>query len=285
MSTSATPLQSVPAFSPLQCAIQCHTLPSCWAFNHRSSGLCQLLPRDLQLCQVSGELQPLTAEEGGMFGMPAVGCAVRTCMELLQLNVTATSGVYRLPGWPVPVYCDQQLDGGGWTLMVSSVSQTWTPDGSGVTLVTGRNTETPSIEDDYSILGEGDRVIRYGTGDRFLYRLEGQVETGRRRWGGIWSAPRSGSIVRHAPDVTTQMVQRFSHWEDTSKTLKNRLPWINTGYFTNAPSLSYVLKTSSDTQIWGTLITKAGKGFSHSPWIEKEARDSGNVLYWIRENQ
>ena len=170
VSTSATPLQSVHVFSLLQCAIQCHTLPSCWAFNHRSSGLCQLLPRDLQLCQVSGELQPLTAEEGGVFGMPAVGCAVRTCLELLQLNVTAASGVYWLPGWPVPVFCDQQQDGGGWTLMVSSVSQTWTPAGSGVTLVTGRNTETPSIEDDYSILAEGDRVIRYGTGDRFIYR-------------------------------------------------------------------------------------------------------------------
>ena len=172
---SAAPLESFSDTSLTVCAIKCHTLSSCWAFNHHQ-GLCQLLPRDLQVCQESGELQPLTAKEGGVFAMPSRGCAVRTCLEMLELNPAAASGVTQLTGWTNPVYCDQQLDGGGWTLMLTAVSQTWTPDGT-LDLVTGRNQETPTIEDDYSILAEGDRVLSCGTGDRFLYR---SVNIGKR---------------------------------------------------------------------------------------------------------
>ena len=81
--------------------------------------------------------------------------------------------------------------------MVSSVSQTWTPDGT-LDLVSGRNQATPSLEDDYSILAEGDRVLSCGTGDRFLYRSVGIGE----RWSGSPTGPvklsRLTPTFRHA---------------------------------------------------------------------------------------
>ena len=116
-------------------------------------------------------------------------------------------------------------------------------------------------------------------------RLEGRVETGRRQWGGIWSAPRAGSIVRYGPEVTTHMVSRFSDWESGRHQIENRLPWINTGYFTRHQQLHYVFTTTADDGFWGTLISRAGVGFRHSPWLHGHASDSGNVLYWIRENE
>ena len=117
-------------------------------------------------------------------------------------------------------------------------------------------------------------------------RLESQAAPNQRRlWGGIWSAPRSGSIVRYGPEVVTQLVKRFNDWEDSSDVLEPRLPWINTGYFTGHPQTHYVMSTTSDTRFWGTLISKQGIGFSHSPWMHHFAPQSGTVLYWIKENQ
>ena len=109
---------------------------------------------------------------------------------------------------------------------------------------------------------------------------------GRRHWGGIWSAPRSGAIVRYAPDVVTKIVARFDHWDDSSDALENRLPWINTGYFAHHKQLYYVMSTTSDTSFWGTLITRVERGgYHHSPWMAHFQPYSGNVLYWIKENQ
>ena len=166
---SVPPLDAKPVDDIRQCAVLCHGLASCWAFNHLSNSTCQLLPAAPEVCQGDVNGSHLVTEPGGSFGMPSGVCA-RTCQQLRRLQPTAASGVYRLVGWPVPVLCDRELDGGGWTLVISSVSQTWTSDDT-VSLVTGRNQQTPDIAADYSILEHGDYLLSFGTGDRFLYRL------------------------------------------------------------------------------------------------------------------
>ena len=61
-------------------------------------------------------------------------------------------------------------DGGGWTLVVSSHSNTWTADN-----VKNRNVDSPALYSDYSILKDAD-IIKdtYLTNDAVQYRLEAQ---------------------------------------------------------------------------------------------------------------
>ena len=129
-----------------------------------------------------------------------------------------------------------------------------------------------------------DTVLTPSVSPPHCLRLEGQTETGRRQWGGIWSSPRPASIVRHAPDVVTQLTSRFSRWSDSSEAPENRLPWINTGYFPIGTQMEFVLTTTADSSFWGSLITRPS-GWKHSPWMRHFATQSGNVLYWIKEEE
>ena len=76
---------------------------------------------------------------------------------------------------------------------------------------------------------------------------------------------------------------RFGGWTDASNAVENRLPWINNNFFNSQPE--YVVTTSADSSFWGTLVTMETSGFRHSPWMADFARNSGNVLYWIREEE
>ena len=108
-------------------------------------------------------------------------CA-RSCLQLRNQASSPQDGVYWFTGMPVPVFCDFSHDDGGWTLLLSAVSQHgWDPFS-----VLARNRLSPSLTDNYSILQYADAIRDLGTSDRFAYRIETQAETGRRRWGGIW---------------------------------------------------------------------------------------------------
>ena len=163
---SVTPLHEAPVANFKRCAVLCGTVDSCLAFNYRSSGLCQLLPESMELCRAETAAAQLTAESGATLGV----ICPRTCLQVLRQDPAAPSGLYRLAGWTVPLLCDQELDAGGWTLMLTSVSKTWTPDGT-IKLVLGRNQESPDISKDYSLLHHGDTLLSFGSGDRFVYRL------------------------------------------------------------------------------------------------------------------
>ena len=70
---------------------------------------------------------------------------------------------------PIPAYCDFARDGGGWTLLVTSHTSSWTSEN-----VVLRNKDNPQLEEDYSILSLADTIKNNINvfGSTFEYRLE-----------------------------------------------------------------------------------------------------------------
>ena len=93
--------------------------------------------------------------------------------KLERNNLTALDGVYDVSPSPkvvLRVYCDMTRNGGGWTLIVSSHSDTWTRD-----KVLLYHEERPQLHKDYSILKFADLFKNtYLVNDTFNYRLEAE---------------------------------------------------------------------------------------------------------------
>ena len=68
-------------------------------------------------------------------------------------------------------YCDMSRDGGGWTLLVTSHTNSWTSQN-----VLLRNKDTPQLDNDYSILSRADSIKNNINvkGTSFEYRLEAE---------------------------------------------------------------------------------------------------------------
>ena len=147
--------ETPPPSTVAQCAALCARLSGCGGFNLWPAGRCRTL--------LDTSLQFSYRQE--MPGIRSGTAPAYTCRQRLLLDRYAPSGVQRLPGWPVPVYCDQELDGGGWTLLLTSATAGWTPE-----QVLARNEGTPSLSTDYSMLGRADNVLQFGDGDSFNYR-------------------------------------------------------------------------------------------------------------------
>ncbi|KAJ7351655.1 hypothetical protein OS493_036205 [Desmophyllum pertusum] len=80
-----------------------------------------------------------------------------------------TIKIYPKGAKPVMAFCDMSRDGGGWTLLVTSHTNSWASNNVKI-----RNADSPKLDDDYSILQYADSIkgnINVA-GSKFEYRLE-----------------------------------------------------------------------------------------------------------------
>ena len=229
-------------------------------------------------CQKSPS--PLPADQAP-HQQPAVLACARSCLQLRDQGGSPQDGVYWFTGMPMPVFCDFSHDGGGWTLLLTAKTR----DGWNLLSVRGRRERSPSLDDNYSILRHADAVRDLGSGDRFVYRIETQAEKSRQRWGGIWVAPRSYSFVAETPDQTNvTCVRRFDTWRYKGDGINRRMPWLSMGTYDLGTSV-IVLSTNTPGNGWGSLLYDEGTtSYQQSPWSNKDATNSGKVLYWMRED-
>ena len=102
-----------------------------------------------------------------------VGRTCRAIKEILERDSKPVyDGIYTIQpkdGTRLKAYCDMKRDGGGWTLIVSSHTNSWTSDN-----VKLRNIDKPNLKEDYSILSyandlKNNYLIK---SKKFQYRLE-----------------------------------------------------------------------------------------------------------------
>ena len=152
------PSEAVPASTVVHCALLClRRAADCpGADFDRPAGVCRL-----QSPTAPVELP----QPGAAAGTVALQRSV-SCRQLQRLGYR-TDGVYQVPLLPVPLYCDMTRTlGGGWTLLVAARHMpSWSLDN-----VLERDSENPSISDDYSILRYGDRIKSVGSTPQFRYR-------------------------------------------------------------------------------------------------------------------
>ncbi|KAI8512763.1 Thrombospondin type 1 repeat-containing protein [Branchiostoma belcheri] len=215
----------------------------------------------------------------------------------------------------VPVFCDFRRHGGGWTLLINSMStRGW--EGH----VTLRNADSPNLSKDYSILKYADAIRDTGTEgyfevfeisekladrDAFIspsshhfslyhpnhdqYRIEAD-DIGKgilrvsEKWGGIWRAPNNYTFTaRNASQQGIELVERFPPRRDNDN-IDMRMPWIPPPTDTS-PALLTSSERRYEYDWWGTIISKHRPNSYYTNPIHPYRPNPARILYWMREGR
>ncbi len=168
------------------------------------------------------------------------------------------------------IYADMTTDGGGWTLLLTNVGYNgWTYDNAVL-----RNSNTPSLTTNYSIVQWADYIKKSASG--FQYMMEANA---RNRWGGIWTANQAYSFVATVntqTDITRNFVWDVYDYDlSMTNSIQPRMPWrtmANNGFLTTDDGAG---------NWWGTLVTSQS-AWSTSPWVEGSMPTPTKIYYWVR---
>jgi hypothetical protein len=138
-----------------------------------------------------------------------------------------------------------------------------------------RNTGSPSITSNYSIIGWANYIKKSASGFQYM------IDAGTRgSFGGIWTANGSYSFTQTNNTQTNVTINtKFGTWNYDNYSIEQRMPWYAScvGIITTSVSCS--------VDYWGTLI--ATGSWTPAPYISGSCTPNclpnpGIIWYWVR---